>query len=368
VVRRAHLVVTGTYRSGTTFAERLLDNLGDGFCASQPFPFLYLSAKRRYLAETGKVGGRYPIGSGFHDPLHHPDELAAFLGSEVFDRRAIDDAFLSMQGYSGAWTPALSDVVRDLAPGPLGPVVRAMHAALAERRAPAATLLASKEILLEEFIPTLNEAGIGVLLVVRDPRAVVASTLGPSAEEWSGRPRPLLYTIQLWRKSVAYALKYREQVSSVRLEDLVAEPEDTLRACLQSLDVEIECRVPDHLIGANGAPWQPNTSFPAGAASGPRFGLSDRQLAYVEALAGPEMRALGYRAVTGSSDDALEALHADDDPGGDHPDFEPRFSVDPERLALEHGRLLRLRTGEIEDDEARWFVLPGVGRLLTKGS
>ena len=102
MVRRAHLLVTGTYRSGTTFAERLLDNLNDGFCAPQPFPYLYLSAKRRYLAEAGLVGNRYPIGTGFHDPRHQPNELAAFLGSEVFDRRAIDEAFQSMHGYSGA--------------------------------------------------------------------------------------------------------------------------------------------------------------------------------------------------------------------------------------------------------------------------
>ena len=90
----------------------------------------------------------------------------------------------------------------------------------------------------------------------------------------------------------------------------------------------------------------------------------------MEALTGPEMLALGYRAVTEgmTSDDALDAFRNDDDPGRDHPDFDPGFSVDPEKLALERGRLLRIRTGDVEDDEACWFVLPGVGRTLAKES
>ena len=375
MVRPAHVLVTGTYRSGTTFAERLLDNLADGFCAPQPFPYLYLSAKRRFLVESGLDGGRYPIGTGFHDPLHQPDELAAYLGSTVFDRSFVEEALESMRGYSGAQTPDIADAMRDVPPGPFGSVVRAMHSALARRRCAGAKVLGSKEILLEEFVPTFGDAAINVLLVVRDPRALIASTLGPAADAWSGRARPMLYTIQLWRKSVAYALHYRERVSAIRLEDLVARPEATLRGGLESLGIRIDSNLPAHvspdrLLGGNGEPWSANTSFPEGAAARPRFGLSERQLAYVETLAGPEMRALGYAATVERElpVQALAAFRSDDDPGRAHPDFDPGFSVDPERLDVECRRLQMIRDGGVSGDERCWFVLPGVGAQLAAGS
>ena len=365
--RRVNLLVTGTYRSGTTFAERLLDNLTDAFCAPQPFPYLYLSAKRRYLAQIGVVGSRYPIGTGFHDPLHQPDELAAFLGSEVFSRRSIGETFESMRGYSGAQTPELADILARIPEGTLVEVVRGMHSLLAERLRRSATLLASKEFLLEEFIPTFIDAGIGVLMIVRDPRAVVASTLGPDAESWSGRPRPLLFTIRLWRKSVAYALRFTQSVAIARLEDLSADPVGALTRSLGSIGLEIAGRMQEPLRGARGQTWEPNTSFPGGAGSaGPRYGLSDRQLAYVEVLTGPEMLAFGYApsGAASSVDDALDGLRPEDDPGREHPVFEPDFSVAPAQLTLERQRLVLLRTRDAVADESSWFVLPEIRERL----
>jgi hypothetical protein len=367
VTRRLHLLVTGTYRSGTTLAERLLDNLADGFCAPQPFPYLYLEAKRRFLTEMGIAVHRYPIGTGFHDPLHRPDELADFLRSHVLGRPDIEHAFDAMRDYSGAQSPELADVIGDISPGPLGDVVRSLHDALAQLRSPSAVVVGSKEILLEEFIPTFRDAEIGVPLVIRDPRATVASTFGPAAAAWSGRVRPLLHTILLWRKSVAYSLRYREGVAAMRLEDLVAEPESTLRRALHALGATIDVRAPDALLGADGNVWPVNTSFPDGATPpGSRFGLSDRQLAYVEALTRPEMLALGYEPLTEpvAFEEALDCFMPDDDPGRSHPDFDPDISTDPERLDLERRRIVKLRTGDVDVDETQWFVLSGVGRKL----
>jgi hypothetical protein len=369
VVRRAHLLITGTYRSGTTFAERLIDNLSDAYCAPQPFPYLYLSAKRRYLAQLGRGVSPYPIGTGFHDPLHQPEELAAFLATEVFSQHDIVETFESMRGYSGAQMPVeLEDVVGRIPEGTFVDVVRGLHELLAERVGrPAATLLASKEFLLEEFVPTFANAGIGMMVVVRDPRAVVASTVGPDAKSWSGRPRPLLFSIRLWRKSIAYALRFRDSVVAPRLEDLSSDPEGALTRSLDALGLDITGRRQGPILSVRGKAWQPNTSFPdGGGADGPRFGLSDRQLAYVEAVAGPEMRAFGYQPVGEGVpiDDALGGLRPEDDPGGDHPIFEPNFSVAPAQLTLERERLALLRTQDPIPDESSWFVLPGVRARL----
>ena len=74
-----HLVVSGVYRSGTTFVERLLDNSSSCRMASQPVPLLYIEAKRRFLKSLGVEPGPYPIGSGFRDPAHRPVELADLI-------------------------------------------------------------------------------------------------------------------------------------------------------------------------------------------------------------------------------------------------------------------------------------------------
>ena len=46
-------MVTGVYRSGTTFIERALDNDPAYSVASQPFPHLYLHAKRGGFDRVG---------------------------------------------------------------------------------------------------------------------------------------------------------------------------------------------------------------------------------------------------------------------------------------------------------------------------
>ena len=236
MIRRAHLVITGAYRSGTTLVERLVDNLPEGFCAPQPFPYLYLAVKRRFLEESGCAVPQYPIGSGFRDPLHRPDQLASFLRSTIIDRDMIRGAFDAMRDYSGGQTPALADVVDELPEATLAEVVTAMHALLARSQRPAATVLGSKEVLLEEFVPSLTQAGIAALIVLRDPRHVAASTFGPGAEAWTGRARPLLYTVRLWRKSVAYALQHQPLLAAARMEDFVSDPGGTLERCLRALE------------------------------------------------------------------------------------------------------------------------------------
>jgi hypothetical protein len=367
--RTAHLVITGTYRSGTTLAERLVDNSPDASCAPQPFPYLYLEAKRRFLRQTGHAVPHYPIGTGFHDPAHAPDELASFLRSDVIDRATIDETFRAMHDYSGAQTPEVGDVIDQLPAGTLVEVVTALQSRLADRRRPGATLHASKEILVEEFVPALLDAGVRTLVVVRDPRTVVASTFGPAADAWTGAPRPLLYTIRLWRKSVAYALRYQHGVAQVRFEDLVRDGAATLRNALRELAIDADASPADPLLDAQGRVWAPNTSFPD-RADRAGFGLSERQLAYVEALAGPEMAKLGYPRLTdgAGAEGALEAFRPEEDPGRDHPAFERDLSVDPEQLSLERERLRLLEPGESPADEATWFVLPGVRDRLASAA
>ena len=362
---QTHLLVTGLYRSGTTFTDRLLDNIPGVSCASQPFPYLYLDVKRRFLESRELPVPRYPIGSGFHDPLHLPDEFREYLATTQLTQSFVRGSFRSMDGYSGALTPALAEVVDDIPAGTLGQVVRSMHTLLARRRAPGAQVVGSKDILIEEFGPALNDAGINLIIVLRDPRAVLASTIGPSATDWSGSPRPLLYSVRLWRKSVAFALGAGADIRVLRYEQLKENPRQALERCLHAFGIDVDVDIPVTLQGADGATWEANTSFPSEKAPRTSFGLTDRQLAFVEALAFPEMLALGYTPVTDitAAERALDEFRREDDPGHAHPVFTPDFSTDPVQLALERERLARLRERDPHDD-CQWFVVSGVARLL----
>jgi hypothetical protein len=291
------------------------------------------------------------------------------LRSEVLDRTAIEDAFQAMLGYSGAQTPALADVVAQIPEGTFGEVVRAMHELLARSRSSSTTVVGSKEILVEEFLPTLRDAQVTMLVVIRDPRSVAASTIGPNAAAWTGAPRPLLHTIRLWRKSVAYAVQAGAGagVTMARFEDFNADPVTTLRRALGELEIESEGHVREPWLDATGNKWKPNTSFPASDGDiRPRFGLTDRQLAYVEALTRPEMLLLGYAPVgdTESLDDALARFRPEDDPGRAHDAFAADFSVDIDQLALERARLDHLHSNEDLEDELCWFVRPGLRDAL----
>jgi hypothetical protein len=90
---QVQLIVTGTSRSGTTFADRVLDNLPMASCASQPFPYLYLDVKRRFLEAQGLPVPAYPVGAGFHDPLHRPEPMREFLATHQIDSSRISGEF-----------------------------------------------------------------------------------------------------------------------------------------------------------------------------------------------------------------------------------------------------------------------------------
>ena len=72
-----------------------------------------------------------------------------------------------------------------------------------ELRLPGLAVIGSKEIAVEEYIPYFIEVGTKVVLVVRDPRAMIASLALGEGERYGGSPRPILFDVRNWRKSVA---------------------------------------------------------------------------------------------------------------------------------------------------------------------
>jgi hypothetical protein len=378
------LFLTGMQRSGTTLLQRLLDGHPRLSVLSQPFPFLFVEAKRRFLAARGLGDSAYPLGHLFGETRYSARDLAAFLEVDHWDRDALLEVFTNWDGSPGQYTRfSRGDVERaigDLPLSGLASVVARLYRTLAPARsspdaspqAEEATFHGGKECLCEELVPHLLAHGHRVLLILRDPRDVIASlNLGQGALH-GGAPKPTLFNLRNWRKSVAFALALEERpgFAWVRYEDLVAEPIQVLDRIAGLLGVAPFPLASLDLRSTDGERWTGNSSHGAlrgvdpGRAGGARHLLAPEVLELVEAACLPELAALGY-PVSLRLEAAPGILRAFRDPYGSARPELAALAEDPAERELEVARLERL-AGGVSGDAAAWFLFPGLAERLAR--
>lgn len=373
----AGFLLAGCYRSGTTLLEKLLHAHPRASVASQPFPLLYFHVKEAFLRHRG-LERRYPVGHRFGEGAYTLEELGRFLDGHVIGGAEIAALARRMAGYAEQrWTPQLVPLLSRLRPGTFLTLWRQLNGLVARSFAkPSLALAGTKEVLCEEFVPYLLDRGARAAIVVRDPRDVISSyNFRRRATEIESN-RPILFTVRIWRKSVALALACagRDGFSWLRYEDLSHAPLEELNRVARALGLGrypgAALRSP--LRAQDGTVWSGNSSFePLSAVSTSSVGrfrevLPRATLEFVEYLCAPELRALGYEPATGAVDDP-SALERFAEPVEDvHPRFEAGYSTDPSRLDQEvRRRELLARAQPLEEPEARrWFVEPAAYRQL----
>ena len=369
------LLIVGAYRSGTTLVEKLAHMHPDLSIASQPFPDLYAEAKRRFLAAHGWADV-YPLGHRFRDDRYQDAELHDSLDAMRFTADDLAALIRSMGGYSGWWTPELGEHLDALDEGTLLEIRARMHDVLARVfQRPDALVVGSKEILVEEYAPYLRARGERVIIVIRDPRGMLASLTSGEGARYGGKRRPTLFHVRTWRKSVAYALALRHDpnVLVLRYEDVVAAPERVLDriATFAGLDAAPRDVLDGGLVDQRGRPWGGNSSFGRVAGIDERSAQRFRQvldtttLRYVEACTLPELFALGYPS-TGSDSFDEDAVSDFREPEPvDHPLFVDDGTYDPPRCAPEEIERFR-KAGSVldEEDALSWFIHPEAHRAL----
>ncbi|HYG65834.1 MAG TPA: sulfotransferase, partial [Thermoanaerobaculia bacterium] len=227
----ATLFLTGMQRSGTTLLDKLLAGHPRLSVLSQPFPLLFVEAKRSFLRTLGERDASYPLGDLFLETRYRPRDLAAHLAAQRLDGTALAPLFAVMESFSGQYTrfaPArTAEVLAGLEPGDLAAVAAQIYRALAHR--PGAILTGGKETTCEELLPYLLDRGYRCLLVLRDPRDVLASLAHGEGRRHGGRLKPTLFNLRQWRKSVAFALHLEDHPGCLwlRYEDLAARPAET---------------------------------------------------------------------------------------------------------------------------------------------
>jgi hypothetical protein len=311
-------------RSGTTLLEKLLACHPQISLLSQPFPFLFLEAKRELFRRRGDEIPTYPLGPLFLESRYPSEDLAAHLESWQIEAAALKAVFASMGGFSGQYTrfdPAeLEAVLGRLVPGELATVAAYLYRALSRK---SAALFGGKETLCEEFLPYLLDRGYSGLVIVRDPRDVLASLNHGRGREHAGRIKPTLFNLRNWRKSVAFVLRLqsRPRFAWVRYEDLASRPLQWLNRIAPVLAVEpfaedlLDCGLRDQ----DGRPWKGNSSHgDQGGISSESVGLyktilSPAVVRLIEAACYPELRYLGY-PVSLEWEEVPEVLRSWDEP------------------------------------------------------
>lgn len=345
-----HLFITGCYRSGTTLLEKLLHQHPEVSVASQPAPVLYFLAKERFLGEKGLVR-RYPIDHMFGETDYTVDDFSGYLEDLRLSDEDLDELFARLANYRiGHWTPEILEHRPLMRPARFVDVQEQILAVAAHQFGRTeARVVGGKEILCEEFVPHLIAHGHRAIVIVRDPRDVIASLDYAIRDNLTGDHRPTLYSIRLWRKSVAFAIAIRSdpRFCLIQFEDLVREPALTLNQVTDFLEVEPYPFDEVRRVGIQsqtGDRWIGNSSFQdVDLISTSTVGRFRAMLPlpvteYVEALVRPELEVLGYEPVTDQHLD-LTLLAGFEEASATHERFEDDYAVHPQRVAQELRRM-----------------------------
>jgi hypothetical protein len=200
-----YLFITGMSRSGTTLLDKILCNHKDLSVLSQPFPFVYLQAKKDFFKEIRHPEKTYFLNNLFLEDRYNLHELNRFLGGYKINKSKLNKIFNNMSGYSGQLTK-IDDpdaIVGDVDSNAFIDVIKDLLKRLKHKEN--VIYCGAKEILCEEFLDFFMRNSIKTILLVRDPRDMVVSTYFGKYDRYVGKSRPLLFHLRNWRKSVAFA-------------------------------------------------------------------------------------------------------------------------------------------------------------------
>jgi Sulfotransferase family len=366
------LFLTGMQRSGTTLLEKLLHGHPRLSVLSQPFPQLLVEVKRAFLAGRGLPDERYPLGPLFLERRYRPADLAEFLARHGLSAAGVAALFARMADDPAQYhrpDPArLAAVLPEIEGLPFAAAAARLWRGLSPKSD--ATWYGGKETLGEELVPALLAAGCRCLILLRDPRDVLASLNAGDGARHAGLPKPTLFNLRHWRKSVAVALAHEGHpgLRWLRFEDLVAHPHEVLDGLAEWLDVEPFGEVGGEVLDQGGRAWAGNSShaprqgIDAGSVGTHRRLLPRAVRELTEAVCGPEMACLGYETQPRRFRRApVDVIHDFEDPFGSARPELAAWAADPARAEEEIRRLQELRA---PTDALGFFRFPGVCERL----
>ena len=369
------LFITGCFRSGTTLLDKILHAHSEMNIGSQPLPYLYFNVKNKFN-QYNNIEQIYPFDHMFLNN-YRADDLTKFIYTCRFSKTEIDEILSAMFHYDGQHMHDFlkfclnngvpSGFFRDI----YDEFMALMLDYFGKNNC---RYIGSKEIILEEFIPFFLETGHKILVILRDPRDVLTSAYCGKGNEYIGNIRPTLYSLRMWRKSVAYCLEFNKHSGFlfIKYEDLVSSMWDVLDKITNFLGISQYPR--DSFSGGiyqqDGNLWKGNSSIhnytDVSTSSVGHFKeyLDDNIIKFVEAICGPEMEYLGYERFFPNHDKKIIKSYIEPITIN-HPKFYKNYSHSPINIKQETMRLELLKEHEIDDiEQSKWFIFPSVYKIL----
>ena len=340
------LFITGMARSGTTLLEKLICNHTSVSMLSQPCPFLFIELKKQFLRTLGQEE-YYVLNDSLRDSKYTQKEFIDFAENYVFLKESIESIFQRMKGFSGQKTktsPHYSKIVS--MSGNLVSVYCNLVKLLRHKDNP--LLFGSKEIFCEEFIPLFIKNGIKTIIIVRDPRDVLASANYPRHKKYLGEKKPALFILRTWRKSIEYIeyLRDKNGFYSIMYEDLTENTFKELDKVTEFLGVDKFGRntFKNGIKDQQDNLWKSNSSHESSriisrnSIGSYKSVLSKEEIQYTECICGREMDYIGYlRDYNGINKDEVIRNFRDYDVNS-YPGISANYSSRKENIEYEINR------------------------------
>lgn len=328
----SYFFLSGMVRSGTSLLNRLLNSLPDVQCQSQEQTALFLGVKNEFLKQ--RYTFTYHILNNYFPATFTPDEVTCFLDYEKF-------------------------------------YVSYFEAVSKNPKEPRSILLGDKEVLCEEFLPHLLKSGCKCILIIRNPKDVIASMHFGKGQQFTGIHRPLLFDLRNWRKSIAYAIHLSRTPGflMIRYEDLIAYPLKEMERIATFLEIRLPTKFDlSNIYRENGEIWLGNSSYyeylsgisPASMGAGVKL-FSPNIISFVEAVTFPEMKWSGY-PTNSENHHNIDIIRAFKDPHLIERQEFINFNYQ-EELQREIDRIKTL-TGTGKEDHEKLFIFPEVYKIL----
>ena len=298
--------VTGMARSGTTLTEKIIGGFNQVEAFSQPLPLLLVELKREYLHHLGKTTSPavYPISDQQFGNSIDVDDFRRFIDSKNLDADYLQNVLTSMREYSGQWfkPEAPLQSLSDWTGGRLIDFIQHYLLVHSKEEPSKSKIFAWKESMAEVYLPYFIDKGAKAVLIVRDPRDVLASMTTKRSTKFTGVSRPILWALRNWRKSIAFKLRYQRcsVVRHLQYESIVKQPSVFRDEIGVWLGASHNFSHSD-LLDFDGQKWEGNSSFePFKGVSTSSVGryseqLSQRLTRFVEAACYCELKTLGYQ-------------------------------------------------------------------------
>ena len=312
----SRLVISGTYRSGTTLLQKMLDSRADCEVVMQPSLPLFRGLRRAIAESVGAIdGSEGPMGVEFAPTA---DVAGTALYGVAVGNQQIDSIIRDTHAtLAPLWQAEDQDVPSlvlvnalraALQPGSAADIALQFFDALAQYRGgqnPA--WVGFKDMYIEEVLDPLLavDPELRVIHIVRDPRAVLASR---NYGAYGGNRRgpnlhPLLFVSRMWRTSVRWrhrmATNYSDRVLTLRYEDVARSLTATARELCLFLGISFDdaMATTDGYRTESGAVWRGNSSYGGAPSSDePRWKrlVPADSVAALEFLCRGEMELEGY--------------------------------------------------------------------------